>query len=188
VRVHSVYKYVYDSEIIYIGKCDRDLRARLSAHGTKNDNIPPKWRDEINNSDIYYFELPNRIMTDVVESELIRRYKPKCNRAKKSEWGGIEFKEPTWKKFRENGVIVYDLPDSIDGQCYISACDVFLGMRKVYENIKNEERRRLEQKQLRSQKIMSRDERLEEGIRRATHLLDWWCKNNIEEETVDYDT
>ena len=78
---HYVYKYVHNNEIIYIGKNDTDLYSRLRQHGKYGDNIPEEGWDEINNSDIFYCELPNAIMSDVVESELIRRYKPKYNKA-----------------------------------------------------------------------------------------------------------
>ena len=95
---HYVYKYVYNEEIIYIGKNDTDLYSRLRQHGKYGDNIPEEGWDKINNSDIFYCELPNATMSDVVESELIRRYKPKYNKAKMSEWCGIGFVEPEWKK------------------------------------------------------------------------------------------
>ena len=76
---HFVYKYVYKSEVIYIGKNDTNLIDRIRQHGKFGDNIPEEGWDEINSSDIYYIELANSIMSDVVESELIRRYKPKYN-------------------------------------------------------------------------------------------------------------
>lgn len=99
---HYVYKYVYNDEIIYIGKNDTDLYSRLKQHGKCGDNIPEEGWDEINNSNIFYCELPNSTMSDVVESELIRRYKPKWNKAKMSEWSGLDFVEPKWKKAFEN--------------------------------------------------------------------------------------
>lgn len=98
--MHTVYKYVYNSEIIYVGKSDGYLPKRLGCHGRKGDNIPESAFREINDSDIYYAVLPNRIMSDVVESELIRRYKPIYNKAKKSEWDGLMFTEPIWKPYR----------------------------------------------------------------------------------------
>lgn len=96
---HYVYKYVYKDEIIYIGKNNTNLYDRLKNHGKPGDNIPEEAWEEINSSDIFYCELANSIMSDVVESELIRRYKPKYNRAKKSDWSGLGFVEPEWKKF-----------------------------------------------------------------------------------------
>lgn len=94
--MHYVYKYVYDDEIIYIGKTDTSLNKRISQHGRCGDNISKKYWEEINNSKIYYCKANNRYMTDVIESEMIRRYKPKCNKAKKSNWSGLEFVEPEW--------------------------------------------------------------------------------------------
>lgn len=96
---HYVYKYVYNNEIIYIGKNDTNLISRLNSHGKIGDNIPEEGWSEINNSDIFYCELANSTMSDVIESELIRRYKPKYNKAKTSEWSGINFEEPNWVKF-----------------------------------------------------------------------------------------
>lgn len=98
--MHYVYKYEYGSEIIYIGKTDRPLNKRLNQHGKRFDNIPEEAWPEINQSNISYITLVNETMADVVESELIRRYKPKYNIAKTSEWSGIEFIEPKWKPFR----------------------------------------------------------------------------------------
>lgn len=80
---HYVYKYVYNDEIIYIGKTDASLTRRLKDHGKSGDNIDSKYWDKINKSDIYYCYANNNIMSDVIESELIRRYKPVCNKAKK---------------------------------------------------------------------------------------------------------
>ena len=90
---HYVYKYVYDEEIVYIGKNDTDLETRINQH-----KLEEKFRPYLK-SDIYYIELANSIMSDVVESELIRRYKPKLNVAKMSDWSGLEFAEPEWKIF-----------------------------------------------------------------------------------------
>ena len=97
---HYVYKYVYNNEIIYIGKNDTELPTRLSQHGKSGDNIPEEGWDEINNSEVYYCKLANKVMSDVVESELIRRHKPKYNKAKMSEWSGINFGEPNWIKYK----------------------------------------------------------------------------------------
>ena len=95
--MHSVYKYVLNGEIIYIGKSDSDLDMRLKQHGREGDNIPREAWSEIKASDIYYTILANSIMSDVVESELIRRYKPKWNTAKKeTAWSGLPFQEPEW--------------------------------------------------------------------------------------------
>ena len=98
---HYVYKYVLNDEIIYIGKTDRDLESRINEHGVPGDNIPKSAWHEINKSDIYFIKLPNATMSDVVESELINRYKPKHNKAKMSDWCGIPFEEPQWEKYEK---------------------------------------------------------------------------------------
>lgn len=99
---HYVYKYVYNNEIIYIGKNDTNLVDRLNQHGKTGDNITQDGWDEINNSDIYYAELANSTMADVVETELICKYKPKYNIAKKSDWIGLTFIEPVWYLYKKN--------------------------------------------------------------------------------------
>lgn len=102
--MHYVYKYVLDGEIIYIGKSDaKKPFSRLRQHGISGDNIPCEYHSLIKSADIFYYELPNAIMTDVVESELIRRYKPKLNKDSKatSEWGGLAFVEPEWVEYRK---------------------------------------------------------------------------------------
>lgn len=127
---HYVYKYVLNDEIIYIGKCDSVLESRLNQHGKPGDNIDKKYWDDINASDIYYCTLANATMSDVVESELINRHKPKCNTAKISDWDGLKFSEPSWVKYykqrnkkkkncRKDSFSTYEilrLFDSIGGQ------------------------------------------------------------------------
>ena len=109
---HFVYKYVLNDEIIYIGKCDSDLDIRLSQHGHNGDNIMPEGWDDINNSDIYFCRLANSVMSDVVESELIRRYRPKYNRAKmNTKWDGLEFAEPSWILYKGPINIKTEHPD-----------------------------------------------------------------------------
>lgn len=139
-----VYKYVYKDEIIYIGKNDTDLTSRLNRHGRPGDNIPEEGWNEINNSDIYYCELANRIMSDVVESELIRRYKPRYNKAKVSEWGGLDFVEPKWIKYNKELLSKYsakfieeynrfDIMEEIDDE-YLRAVRIINGGKEVAEN------------------------------------------------------
>lgn len=91
---HYVYKYVYDDKIIYIGKNDTDLHSRINQH-----KLEDKFKPYLKSSKIYYCKLANSIMSDVVESELIKRYKPKLNVAKMSNWTGLEFKEPKWMEY-----------------------------------------------------------------------------------------
>lgn len=93
---HYVYKYVLNGEILYIGKTDVDLAKRLKQHGKRGDNIPSKHWQEINRANIYFCEFADRHMTDIYETELIRRHNPKYNKAKKTEWSGIDLPEPVW--------------------------------------------------------------------------------------------
>lgn len=97
---HYVYKYVLNDEIIYIGKNDTDLHSRIATHGKRGDNISEDGWSEINAATIYYIKLANSTMSDVVESELIRKYKPKYNVAKKSDWTGLPFVEPEWIRYK----------------------------------------------------------------------------------------
>lgn len=98
-----VYKYVFNEEVIYVG-ITKDLESRLSQHGRYGDNIGIEGWEEINQSKIFYVKVANEVMADVIESELIRFYKPKYNKAKKSKWCGLPFieKELVWKEFKKN--------------------------------------------------------------------------------------
>lgn len=82
MKKHYIYKYVFDNEIIYIGKTSGDLSKRLSDHGKLNDNIEEQYWDMINQSEIYFIELDSGIICDIAETLLINQYKPRCNKAK----------------------------------------------------------------------------------------------------------
>lgn len=98
---HYVYKFVLNGEVIYVGKSDTNSFSRIEQHGKSGDNIAKKYWDELNTSDVWYYCLPTKTMCDVVESELIRRLKPKCNKAKKRvEWQGLIFPEFAWRPYR----------------------------------------------------------------------------------------
>ena len=101
--MHYVYKFVKDGQILYIGKSDAQNFDRIKSHGKSGDNIPEKYWEEINSADIFYIITNNKTLSDVVESELIRRYHPLFNKAKQSEWTGIPFQEPEWIGYRING-------------------------------------------------------------------------------------
>ena len=94
-----VYKYVLNGEIIYIGKTT-DLHTRIRQHARPGDNISPEAWPELRLATVYYFETPTETMADVIESELIRRYFPKWNRAKKSAWTGLPFQEPVFSEYK----------------------------------------------------------------------------------------
>lgn len=103
--IHYVYKYVYNGEIIYIGKTSQDLANRLCNHGKEYDNIDEIYREEINQSVVFYIEFNSSIICDIAETCLINKYKPKCNKAKLIdgfEDSGISFNEKkyNWRIFR----------------------------------------------------------------------------------------
>ncbi len=130
---HYVYKYVLNDEIIYIGKNDSDLANRIYCHGREGDNIPKSGWDEINNAKVFYVELANSIMSDVFESEMIRRYKPKYNKAKTSDWSGLPFVEPEWSPFtpqKEYEVCNNDIPK------YLQSPYTYAKRRRIVERIK----------------------------------------------------
>ena len=102
---HFVYKYVYNGDIIYVGKTDANLANRLAQHGKKGDNIPETAWDEINASEIYFCKLQSAKQCDIYESELIRRHKPKYNKAKTNEWDGVNIPEPFWKSYNKQANI-----------------------------------------------------------------------------------
>lgn len=98
---HYVYKYVCDGEIIYIGKTNRSLTRRLSEHGTIGDNIPETAWNDLKRSTIYFSRLPSRKMCDIYEIELIRRYKPKYNKACIDiQWNGLDMPELNWSEYK----------------------------------------------------------------------------------------
>lgn len=101
---HAVYKYVYDNNIIYIGKADAGLEKRIRQHGKKGDNIPKEAWPEINKARIFYTVLSGSNMTDIVERELIRRYTPKYNvQFKSKEWDGLPIGEMEWHEYERYG-------------------------------------------------------------------------------------
>ncbi len=93
---HYVYKFVSNGEIIYFGKSksDANLLARINCHIRER-----RFQTYLDSCEIYYTELLNKDMSEIVESELIRRYWPILNRAKKSNWDGLAFPELKWNKF-----------------------------------------------------------------------------------------
>lgn len=93
---HFVYKYVYDYEIIYIGKNDTDLKTRIDQHKRED-----KFKPYLDQCDIWYFEVANSVECKCYESLLINKYKPKLNVLEKHEGLSIEFEEPRWNPYFE---------------------------------------------------------------------------------------
>lgn len=92
MRFCSIYKYVYNGEIIYIGKSDVDLWHRIKGH-EKED----KFRPYLKRVKIYYFSCNNPAETTIYETYLINKYKPILNTAMKY-YDTIDFNipEPEW--------------------------------------------------------------------------------------------
>lgn len=86
---YFIYKYVKDSEIIYIGKTKRPLNERINEH--KKD-LPDGCR-------IYYFECSSESDMNIVELFLIDKYKPVCNKDCNDDAAhtSYRFEEPEWK-------------------------------------------------------------------------------------------
>ena len=98
--MYFIYKYVYRGEIIYIGKTKRDLSERIYEHSVELKFLP-----YLNESKIYYFELPTHVEMDIYEKYLINVYMPKLN-VVDTDGARFNFKinEPKWKRFSSNGV------------------------------------------------------------------------------------
>lgn len=93
---HYVYKYIFNNEVIYIGKNNTDLISRINQHKSEEKFLPYL------SSDIYYICLNNEFDTDFMETLLINKYKPMLNISKKNNFElGINFVEPEWKRFYE---------------------------------------------------------------------------------------
>ncbi len=103
-----VYKYVNvdKDEIIYIGKT-KNLNARIMAHGIPGDNIDEMYWDEINKCDVFVMAIDGDLATDFMETVLINKYKPKCNKGKyifNYAELGVEYHDHDeyWVKYEEN--------------------------------------------------------------------------------------
>ncbi len=81
---HYVYKYVLNDEIIYIGKNDTNLQTRIMSHETSRVDKLYGFRKKFGKDlTIYYAKVSNKLQSDLLESFLIDKYKPKFNEAKK---------------------------------------------------------------------------------------------------------
>lgn len=90
---HYVYKYVFDDEIVYVGKNDTDLHSRIYQH-TLEEKFQP-----VKEAQIYFIELQNSIESRLMEELLINKYKPLLNVACKQNGVSISIEEPIWKKY-----------------------------------------------------------------------------------------
>lgn len=94
-----IYKYVYQGNIVYIGKSDSSLEARIKAH-EKEDKFQPYL-----DSEIWYFETINPNETSVFEKCLIDKYKPIINVVDKYEENiRVQIEEPVWNKYHGQSI------------------------------------------------------------------------------------
>lgn len=73
MKEFAVYKYVYEGRVVYVGKTNASLKARIDAH-KREDSFKPYMA-----ASVYYCELSNEVETDAVEKILINYYKPEIN-------------------------------------------------------------------------------------------------------------
>lgn len=90
-KPNYVYKYIYEDEVIYVGKTT-SIGSRIRQHSYENNfkNL---------NCDIYYTKLNNGHASELLETLLINKYNPKFNIAKKETGISAEFEEPEWVKY-----------------------------------------------------------------------------------------
>lgn len=93
----GIYKYVYDGEVIYIGKSDNSILNRVNAHAKE-----AKFKPYLDKAIIYYTVYENSAQTDFYESYFINKYKPKLNVAKMYDGNiGVDIPEPEWHLLSE---------------------------------------------------------------------------------------
>ena len=95
----GIYKYVYNDEIIYIGKSDNSILNRVNAHVKE-----AKFKPYLEKAVIYYTECKNSAHTLILETFLINKYKPILNTSLKCEEDlnlDIPIPEPEWHLLSE---------------------------------------------------------------------------------------
>lgn len=90
---YYVYKYVFDDEIVYIGK-SKNIDMRIKQHETEE-----KFKPYIKKCKIYAAECVNSVEMDLIERALINQYKPILNVVDKTKGfsGLIKIEEPIFK-------------------------------------------------------------------------------------------
>lgn len=75
-KEHGIYKYVYNDEVIYVGKTDAEngFKKRIECHKREHELF--------NQSKIYIHLCRDQTETDSLETILINAYKPMLNKAK----------------------------------------------------------------------------------------------------------
>lgn len=98
--MYGLYKYVYNGEVVYIGKSDSSIDKRIDAHAKES-----KFKPYLDDAVIYYALCKNPAHTTILETYLINKYKPCLNVSMKYEDDlEIEISEPKWKLWKANTV------------------------------------------------------------------------------------
>ena len=97
-REHGVYKYVYNNEVVYIGKTDavNGFQNRINSHSKEHELF--------NKSKIYIHLCKDQTETDSLETILINAYKPVLNKAKLYEYEIIppDLEWIAWETYMNN--------------------------------------------------------------------------------------
>ena len=101
-REHGIYKYVYNGEVVYIGKTDAEngFQKRINAH--------KKEHELFNKSEIFIYKCKDKTETDSLETILINAYKPILNKMKLYDY---EIEPPklnwiNWKTYSNKNKVV----------------------------------------------------------------------------------
>ena len=101
-KEHGVYKYVYNDEVIYVGKTDAEngFKKRIDRHKKENELF--------NKSDIYVYKCKDKTETDSLETILINAYKPVLNKMKVYDYkiDPPELNWIPWKNYNNKNKIV----------------------------------------------------------------------------------
>lgn len=92
----GIYKYMWNDEVIYVGKSNTDIEKRIQCHSRED-----KFQKYLADSDIYYCFLPNEATTDIYELYYINKYRPVLNVTSKydDEPVGITVANIEWCKY-----------------------------------------------------------------------------------------
>ncbi len=85
----GLYKYIFNGDIIYIGMSQVDIGARILCHSKESKFLP-----YLDNCEIYYTEVFDPEEIPLLETVLIKKYKPKLN-VKDNNNESIRFKVPS---------------------------------------------------------------------------------------------
>lgn len=90
-NIKGLYKYVYNDNIIYIGKSEKDILGRLKCHEEEE-----KFKKYLGGAYIYYAEMQNNVEINALESLMINKYKPVLNIVDNNDiTPTVEFNEPS---------------------------------------------------------------------------------------------